>query len=162
MRRPGFTLIEVLTALVVVTAVMLLGITVGQRWVQSEREAAFMRRLETEWNSTVGKAETGAVTDNALTSDTYQMVFWPSTEIYGSQRYEYEVTIKRNGTDVIEIPFPRTLDGGDRIVVWAPEGGFFNSPQTVHMYSKLGTEYLLTFEMGWGRLIIKKDGVPVD
>lgn len=152
MRRPGFTLIEVLTALVVVTAVMLLGITVGQRWVQSEREAAFMRRLETEWNSTVSKSETSGG------QRLYKMDIMAENTTHEANN----VVIYRNDVPVYKFALPTTIKRASVAEISTASSGFFTAPQSHYLNSELGSRYELTFEMGWGRLIIKKDGVPVD
>jgi prepilin-type N-terminal cleavage/methylation domain-containing protein len=149
LKRRGFTLIEVLAALVIVTAIMLLSMTVGRRWVQEQRELAFFRRVETEWNS--------AVVDAVSKHVGYRFQFTSATSTPPNS-----ITIARDGVEIYNLDVPQTLDVGGDLQINVGFDEAFTKPMTKKVQSALGGSYVLAFELGWGRLFITKNGVPVD
>ena len=151
MRRRGFTMLEVTAAMAVVTALLLLGVHLGKRYVQMQREQIFLDRLETEWSALQSRAR--------LKTGRGQLIFYGQGA--GNVRLDLYVQGKRWNEGTSSIPFPSTLrlfadDNVKQVIVEQSMGGMFADPATVKLVSSLGYEYKVTFEMGWGRLDIKK------
>lgn len=146
MRRRAFTMLEVTAALVVVTGMLLLGIVVGKRYVQTQREQIFLDRVATEWSALQERSRLD------LTAGGLQFM--------GPQRIAHFEEKYKGGWRGNDIPMPDTiqmLDKMDNTRVEQSSGGkMFAEPKTLKLNSTLGYHYELSFEMGWGRLVIKK------
>lgn len=146
MRRSGFTMLEVTAALVVVTGMLLLGMVLGKRYIQAEREQVFLDQIETEWSSLQSRSRMNL-------SSAVVLFIGGSRVVHFEEKYRY-------GWRAHEVPMPATfltLPKTPSTRVEQTSGGkMFAQPKTLRFNSTLGYHYEFTFEMGWGRLVIKK------
>ncbi|MCI1284172.1 MAG: hypothetical protein LKG24_06235 [Lacticaseibacillus songhuajiangensis] len=139
-------MLEVTAALVVVTGMLLLGIVVGKRYVQTQREELFLDRVQTEWSALQERSRLN------LTAGGLQFM--------EKQRFAHFEEKYKNGWRGNDVPMPETIylpsHNPSTRIEQASGGKMFASPGKISLNSTLGYHYELTFEMGWGRLIIKK------
>ncbi len=155
MRRGGYTLIEVLVALIIVTAMMTIGVIVGRHWVLEQKEMAFFHRIETDWNHSAMHAE--MQTDG----QPYKMTWW-SPGHPDSNHVTFTVGAASKEQMTARVPYPETIQVASSMSVTRQSKYFFTQPKKMLLQSDLGNTYELTFEMGWARLVIKKNGDVVD
>lgn len=147
--RAGFTLIEVLAALAVITGMMVIGVRLGTRWVAEKREQTFLQRVDSEWNYATARSE--------RTKEALAFYFEPSTD-------EAPARLVLN-TDVqprYQLDFPATLSIGSPSTLSTKPDWQYAQPKTVTIKSSLGNVYTLSIEMGCARLFIHKNGVQVE
>ncbi|KRM54746.1 type II secretion system protein [Lacticaseibacillus sharpeae] len=153
MRRRGFTLIEVLAALVVITVTLMLGVVVGRKWVQEQREMAFCQRVVTEWNAMMVNAENS--------KDNYTMEFKQASKQPCTANFMHDLP---NGEHVISVIAPLSLQimNNSSFTVRRKTGQNFTQPLTIMIESQSGAVYKMVLELGWGRLKLLKNGVLVE
>ncbi|WDF81876.1 prepilin-type N-terminal cleavage/methylation domain-containing protein [Lacticaseibacillus pabuli] len=139
MRRRGYTLIEVLAALAIVTAMMTVGLFLGSRFVTRHNEQAYFRRVQSEWRSLQTRAE---VTPQPIAID-----------FNGGSR---EILLTSGTTPVQRLPLPKSLSLLSTSRLAQNPGKQFATPRVIYVHSRLGYEYRLAFEMGWGKLIVTR------
>lgn len=142
MKRPAFTLIEVLAALTIVASLVLLGSTLGRRYVLRQRETVAMQRLQTEWRTLQTRAEVTQKSAELVMNQTEQeLVYWIDRRVMSRQKLPDSLRLKSHS------------------IITRDAGRAFTSPRVVMVYSTLGGRYRLSFGMGWGQLIIKREMV---
>lgn len=153
MRRRGFTLIEVLAALAVITVTLMLGVVVGRKWVQEQREMAFCQRVVTEWNAMMVNAE------NSHMYYAMTITQQPGDPCVATFKREQDQTVRG-----VTVTAPPTLGimQFSTIAVKRNSAQQFTQPKTIMLESKSGAVYKFVLELGWGRLKFMKNDVLVE
>ncbi|WP_155286113.1 hypothetical protein [Lacticaseibacillus zhaodongensis] len=141
-------MVEVTAALVVITMLMLMGLHFGKRYVQEQRELAFMHQVQTEWRAVQSRAQLQARPGKMQ---------WLEDE----HRVKFMLN-EGSGNNLYALPLPATLHVHNFVIEQPAGSKMYSKPRTVHVRSSLGDDYILKFEMGWGQLFIQRGSVRVE
>lgn len=141
-------MVEVTAALVIITALLLLGLHFGKRYVEQQRELGFMRQVQTEWRAVQSRAQLGSL---------------PGTMLWGEDEHKVKFFLGQGAdNDLYALKMPGTLHVHNFKVEQPLGNHLYSQPRAVHVQSDLGYDYILKFEMGWGQLFIQRGDVQVE
>lgn len=139
-RLSGFTMIEVVAVMFILTALALVAVPVGRGALTHRQERQFMEILIEEWEMLKMKARSESVNGNMY--------------VHGSKRQVEFSTI--NGTfRVLKLPSSLTFDGYSMLTC-NPKGKITKAGSLNFKYADKRF-WTVSFQLGWGRAVFAKN-----
>ncbi|TLQ50923.1 type II secretion system protein [Lacticaseibacillus casei] len=138
-RLSGFTMIEIVAVMFILTALALVAVPVGRGALTHRQEREFMERVVEEWEMLKMKARSDHVDGNL--------------HVEGSERRVKFTTI--NGTIKI-LQFPPSLEFDGAATLVCNHRGKIKQGGSLNFKHKGKLSWLVSFQLGWGRAVFTK------
>lgn len=159
-RRAGFTLIEVMAAVLISVASLLLAAQLGWQWWQYNQEEQFFTAFEAHWHALMQEAQEAQGAFKSVT-----MIYWDNTRTLEFRRGNLVTAGKREiqlpkgmifNINDVESSSERSLN--QTSVTWDfVNDKHFTQMRTMTFTRNNGDQVHFTTQLGWGVLIRQND-----